>query len=36
MTMMTDFNHELINSKSTKIYIIPAMNRDQEEFFDRN
>jgi hypothetical protein len=35
MTMMTDFNHELINSKNTKIYIIPAMGRDKEEFFDQ-
>jgi len=36
MTMMTDFNHDLINSKTTKIYIMPAMGRDQEEFFDRS
>ena len=34
MTMMTDFDHSLINSKTTKIYILPAMDRDQEEFFD--
>ena len=35
MTMMTDFDHRLINSKTTKIYILPAMGRDKEEFFDK-
>ena len=34
MTMMTDFDHKLINSKTTKIYIKPALGRDHEEFFD--